>query len=456
MIQWKHSVATKTQFDMEHRFRRADGMYRWFTVKIEPKFEDGNIVCWYGNMFEIHEQKMFSKELAHARDLAEQANETKSAFLANMSHEIRTPLGAILGFTELLKDRHLEWKGRDQFLETISRNGKALTRIIDDILDLAKVESGKLDTEKIEFSFFDLLDEVLDLFKEKTKLKGIYLKLNMDETIPHRICSDPTRLRQIFITIIGNAVKFTENGGITVQVDATFKDHDTVQFKIAVQDTGVGVSMEQSKRLFQPFSQADNTTTRKFGGTGLGLVLSERLAKALGGQVTITDPDSGHGSVFTVSFLATLPRKNPNSLPVPKPLENLTTNNKLNLQGVKVLIADDSADNRFLVQRVLTNNGASVETANNGLEALNKALHGDFNIVLMDIQMPEMDGYEATRCLREAGYKKPIIALTAHAMAEEKTRTRAAGCDGHLTKPLNQKDLIETIQRHIKSSVISN
>ncbi len=417
---------------------------------IQIKDVEGNPYGVYDHAVDVTNRVVQKLDLERAKIEAERANQTKSSFLANMSHEIRTPLGAILGFTDLLKDRNLDIKERDQFLDTISRNGKALTRIIDDILDLAKVESGKLDMEKIDFSFFDLLDEVLDLFRERARSKGIYLRIYMGEHIPSRICSDPTRIRQIFINVVGNAVKFTDEGGITIQVTAHPEKDKTIKFKVAIRDTGVGVSLEQKERLFQPFSQADNTTTRKYGGTGLGLVLSQRLANALGGKVTIDDPEEGRGTIFTISFIAELTQENHTRNSAIKTQAKTEESENRALHGVRILVADDSIDNQFLVHRILTNNGAVVEAAKNGLEAFKQALNGNFDIILMDIQMPQMDGYEATRSLREAGYKKPIIALTAHAMAEEKARTRAAGCDGHLTKPLNTKDLVETISLFLK------
>jgi CheY-like chemotaxis protein/nitrogen-specific signal transduction histidine kinase len=396
-------------------------------------------------MFDISERKSAALELLAAKEVADRANQTKSSFLANMSHEIRTPLGAILGFTDLLKEANLDPAERQQFLDTISRNRKALTRIIDDILDLAKVESGKLEIEKIEFSFHDLIEDVMDLFRERTRSKGIYLRAHTSRKISTNIISDPTRLRQILINIVGNAVKFTESGGVSLEVEAIDDGRDELEFRVHVCDTGIGISEEEQGRLFQPFMQADNSTSRKFGGSGLGLALSKRLAYALGGDVGVTTNSPNPGSTFTVSFMARIPKKSVVESAVsvrPK----LGSGSAHLLDGIRVLFAEDSKDNQFLITRMLTRFGAIVETADNGIQATRAGITGDFDIILMDIQMPEMDGYEATRVLREAGFKKPIIALTAHAMAEERARTKAAGCDGHLTKPLNLGEIIDTIQ----------
>lgn len=392
-----------------------------------------------------HELKKTADELLLAKNDAERANSLKSSFLANMSHEIRTPLGAIIGFADLLREGNLHHSERRQYLDTISRNGKALTRIIDDILDLAKVESGKLEMEKVEFSFHQLIDDVTDIFRERTKSKGIYLRSNIAEVVPAKIISDPTRIRQILINIVGNAVKFTQSGGVTINVKANNAETET-NIIINVQDTGIGLSEEQKEKLFEPFMQADNSTTRKFGGTGLGLALSNRLATALGGKIEIEKCILGKGCTFVVTFKAALPQ--PEKMVVdPK---SLKFENSEKSSGerfpLRILVADDAPDNQQLVRILLQRYGYTVEVAKNGLEAVKMALKGSFDLILMDIQMPVMDGYEATRQLRASGYEQPIIALTAHAMAEERARTMAAGCNGHLTKPIDKIELLRTIQ----------
>ena len=430
--------------------RKKDGpledRYFDFTyVRIDDP--NGNAYGVYDHAVDVTDRVVGRMQLQAAKSEAEKANQTKSSFLANMSHEIRTPLGAILGFTDLLKDSGLSYEERNQFLDTISRNGKALTKIIDDILDLAKVESGKLDVENLDFSLFDLIDDVMDVFRERTRSKNIFLRASINKQTPDRVFSDPTRIRQILINVVGNAVKFTATGGVTIEVSANENIGEKTVFRILVKDTGVGLTAEQKERLFQPFMQADNSTTRKFGGTGLGLALSKRLAKALGGNIFIEANEAQAGCTFGFTFVAALPKLVATEVEIKDDaLENKEKNIQL-ISGIRVLLAEDSSDNQFLVSLVLRKHGAIVETAKNGVEAFKMGMNGDFDIVLMDIQMPEMDGYEATRALREAGFKKPIVALTAHAMAEERARTLAAGCDGHLTKPLNQTELIETIER---------
>jgi len=399
-----------------------------------------------------HDLNKALKETEEARILAEQANATKSAFLANMSHEIRTPLSAILGFNCLLKDPQLSGHDRDLFIDTIERNGKALTHIIDDILDLAKVEAGKLEIEYVDFSLYDLLHDTLDLFGDVAVQKHIDLTLRYDQSAPRSIVSDPARLRQVFINIIGNAVKFTAQGAVQISVSGMIEgpSPDTYTFYVEVKDSGPGLSLEQKERLFQPFVQGDNSVTRKFGGTGLGLVLSKRLTEALSGTIEITQHALGEGSTFVVSFPA---KYSTQSKIRQKSRSNAQSLGLLKgkLDNLNVLLVDDSIDNLLLAKRLLVRSGAQVDTANDGIEALNKAESGSYDIILMDIQMPRMDGYEAMGILRSKGCQIPILALTAHAMLEEKQKSLAAGFNGHLTKPLNFDELVQSIEHHAVS-----
>ncbi|RZA20224.1 MAG: hybrid sensor histidine kinase/response regulator [Proteobacteria bacterium] len=382
------------------------------------------------------------EELMKARVSAEMANQAKSYFLANMSHEIRTPLGAILGFSTLLKERGLESVERDHYVDTIIRNGNALTRIIDDILDLAKVEAGKLETEEVAFSLHQLAADVIDLFKDKVMDKDIYLFLNLDHGIPEQICSDPTRIRQILVNLIGNAVKFTEVGGVEVNARAVPTSDGAIKVTIDVKDTGIGMDSEHKEKLFRPFTQADNSMTRKFGGTGLGLALSQRLSHALSGEISISEGELGKGCTFSLTFIAHSAEV---SIDKQDRLHKPIRVQSDCLKDMKILVVDDSPDNQFLVARLLMKNGALVETAQDGDEGYRMALSGSFDVVLMDIQMPTMDGYQAKQALDMRGYKKPVIALTAHAMIDERFKTEAAGFAGHLTKPLIAAELLKTV-----------
>ncbi len=454
-VRWRQSLKTGEPYETEYRLKHHSGNYRWTLGRALPIFNDaGEIIRWMGTCTDINDLKILRQSLEEtknnlvvAKEAAEAASKTKSAFLANMSHEIRTPLGAILGFGELLKDRELSADKRDQYLDTIKRNGNALTRIIDDILDLAKVEAGKLEVEEIEFSVIELLSEVVDLFKAVTQRKGVALSFAFDNSVPVKILSDPSRIRQILFNIVGNAVKFTDRGEVRIAVDSKPLENSVIQLLITVKDTGRGLTPEQRIRLFQPFTQADNTTTRQFGGTGLGLVLSKRLSEALGGTVKLLESDIGVGCTFQINLLAkkvsVISSRHLNLRGNPK--DSLMSEVSFPLAGLKILVVDDSEDNQFLVRHILQNSGASVILAGNGVEALENTSANYFDIVLMDIQMPFMDGHQAMEALISRGYTRPVIALTAHAMVEERLKTKASGFTGHLTKPLNVGELIATI-----------
>ncbi len=377
-----------------------------------------------------------------ARDEARAASLSKSHFLANMSHEIRTPLAAILGFSALLRDPQLPESEREVFVDTIVRNGEALTRIIDDILDLAKVEAGRLEMEMLDFSLPSLIQEVLLLFKDRVQQKHLMLTADISPEVPLRIASDPLRLRQILVNLIGNAVKFTPEGRVEVVVGAQ-RDNQDWKITIEVKDTGIGLSHEQSARLFQPFTQADHTTTRKFGGTGLGLALSQRLAEALGGHITIPFSEPGKGSNFCLEFHA----HEASTVLEPEKKSPATPVESYQLRGLRVLAVDDSPDNLFLVKSFLARSGAIVTTATSGHQAIDLMVTHAYDIILLDIQMPEMDGYQTIEILKNKGFKGPVVALTAHAMADERHHTQRAGFDAHLTKPLDALELVATVAR---------
>lgn len=373
---------------------------------------------------------------------AQEASRAKSAFLANMSHEIRTPLGAMLGFSELLADDHLTATQR-QYLSTIAKNGQHLLRIVDEILDLSKVESDHIHVENIEFPLSTLMTDTLAPLRLQAKEKGLQFKINFDG-LPDRAISDPTRLRQILINLIGNAIKFTAKGEITVDIKVT--RHPRLEgrslLKVSVKDTGIGITREQQERLFQPFVQADSSMTRRFGGTGLGLFLSRRLAQLLGGDVVLEE-SSNRGSRF--SFTSVFQIKNNESI------ETTENARSKSAQGVaanlaangKVLIVDDAPDNRTLIYLYVSRLGYHVDVAATGAEGVEKALSENYDVILMDVQMPEMDGFEAVKILRSKQYTKPIVALTAHTMKGDRENCLANGFDDYLGKPID-RDLLQT------------
>ncbi len=382
---------------------------------------------------------------ASAVDTAESANAAKSAFLANMSHEIRTPMSAILGFTELLHDADLSAADREDAIARIDRSSRNLLRLIDDILDISKIESNKVDIHRTRFSPQELVGEVISLLRIQAEQNNLELKLVISKDVPNFAYSDPIRVRQILINLIGNAIKFTKIGEITVSLKA--EEQRFIVFE--VEDTGIGISESDRRKLFQPFAQADSSIARKFGGTGLGLALSRRLCERLGGNLVLAESHPGRGSRFK-AYIDGSPFEN-DRIPL-----KVTSETQLKqmvdegaLRGKRILVAEDISDNQILMRFYLEPAGAIIDFASNGAEAVEMAKTHDYDVVLMDIQMPQVDGIQATRTLRASGYTHPIVALTAHAMPEEINRSLDAGCNAHLTKPIAKSELISALLRYV-------
>jgi signal transduction histidine kinase/HPt (histidine-containing phosphotransfer) domain-containing protein/ActR/RegA family two-component response regulator len=386
-------------------------------------------------------------ELGKAKEKAEAANQAKSDFLANMSHDIRTPMNAILGFTELLKRGY----GRNEadarkYLETIHSSGKHLLELINDILDLSKIEAGHLEVERIACSPYSLAAEVVNVLGVKAREKGIALTLTVKGRIPETIESDPTCLRRIVTNLVGNAVKFTERGAVAVVLH--FRETAlTTLIAIDVMDSGIGIAADKLDSMFDPFTQADSSVTRKFGGTGLGLTISRRFARALGGDIVVTS-EYGKGSTFMVTLetgslsgIRMLEEKDLASLE----RSAATDQSRWSFRPARVLIVDDGPENRELLKLVLGDTGLQVSEAENGKVGVELARREAFEVILMDMQMPVMDGFTATRTLRAEGFKMPIFALTANAMKGAEKQVMDAGCSGFLTKPINIDQLLQTL-----------
>lgn len=412
------------------------------------------------SLFAIYRIDMKAKEKsAQALRLAniqvERANEKKSEFLAHVSHEIRTPLGVMLGFVDLLSVAFLPDDERLRYVEVIRRNGKALNEIINDILDLSKVEAGKIAIEKIEFNLNEILTDIADLFNFKAEDKGLLLTIETRGSLPNSYISDPHRLRQILVNLVSNALKFTEQGSITLHCEWEGSLHASHEGELVftVTDTGLGMSTEQQGRLFQAFSQAEESTAREYGGTGLGLLLSRRLARLLGGDVDLAYSAPAKGSTFVVRIPAHTVISDERPL-TPLKLQSHAPEASVaiapaNLQDVRILLAEDAPDNQFLLTQILESFGAKVSVVDNGRDAVNFALKGEQDLILMDIQMPIMNGHEAAQELRMQGYRGPIVALSAHAMPEERRKSQHFGYDDYLTKPIDSDKLVLTIRQHL-------
>ncbi|RZA27262.1 MAG: PAS domain S-box protein [Proteobacteria bacterium] len=439
---WTNSVKNSIPYEIEYRLKGKDGQFRWHLGRAFqiPESVDSD-TRWFGTNTDIHEVKMLTQQLETARLHAESANQIKSRFLANMSHEIRTPLGVIIGFTDLLKEQIQGQVEVESYVDRIVTNSRQLGTLIDEILDLSKVEADRLEADISVFNLRNQLSEVFSSMGMLARDKGLRFEEKWVCADPGLITSDPARFRQILINVIGNAIKFTDHGSIKITMDIEGDEDDRVLLT-RVRDTGIGLNEEQKARIFEPFIQADSSVTRRFGGTGLGLTLSQKLARVLGGDLRIEESAVGAGSTFTISIKIGPP------IAARSQKAKLTTRNDyLQLSPeVRVLIVDDSPDNRAIVARFLKLAGAQFDVAENGAIAVEKALSHHYDVILMDIQMPVMDGYEALIQLRKKGYEKPIMALTAHAMKEEKDRCLEAGFNEYLSKPVDRQSLLRLIK----------
>jgi len=457
-------TTTDPQFSrqLEHRIRYADGEIGYIAVRyFIVKDDQGRTIKTYGANQDITEHKRAEEKLRIAKHRAEAASEAKSAFLANMSHEIRTPMTAILGFTDVLLDASGAGSASSERLEaakTIKRNGEHLLELINGILDLSKIEAGKLSVERVPCSPSQLIADAASLMRVRAESTGVQLRIEYNGPIPQIIRTDPTRLRQILINILGNAFKFTELGTVRLitQLDAP---RAAIEFDVV--DTGVGMTRDQAANLFRPFTQADTSTTRRFGGTGLGLTISKRLAQLLGGDVSLVQTSPGKGSRFRIT-VATGPLDGVGMLTdphaaaafVPEEMTLAADSDTEPLAGRRILLAEDGPDNQRLIAHFLRKAGAEVTLAQDGKQALDAALlarrrRAPFDVILMDMQMPVMDGYTATRQLRERDYSGAVIALTAHAMGQDRQKCLAAGCDDHAPKPVKRQELIEVVRRYL-------
>ena len=439
----EHEIHTKTiMFVPVRAYKQIFGVMTFARVDANAPYSSIDLAVAQ----EVAKKTAIAIKNARLYESAQEASRAKSQFLANMSHEIRTPLGAVIGFAELLlESKSLSDEDRDQ-VRTIIRNGRQLLKLVNEILDLSRVESKKTAIEKVQFSVQQLINDVTTLLKIEAESKGLEFQVQCSSTLVPAVISDPTRLRQILINVIGNAIKFTERGRVNVEVSSTI-DPDNSRMcwlRVRVEDTGIGIRKEDVNRLFQTFSQADSSTRKKFGGTGLGLYLAKNLAQALGGDLRLEKSEPGVGSVFVITIHAELAH----DYVRPESEIGEVAPEPAHFKRLKVLVVDDAADNRELIGRFLIKMGHVAEFAENGVVGVHRALKGDFDVVLMDIQMPEMDGFEALKQLREKDYRKPVVALTAHAMKGDREICLQSGFDDYLVKPVNRQALRESLAKY--------
>jgi PAS domain S-box-containing protein len=418
-------------------------------ILIRPRFENGEVHEIIASCVEITALKEAERELRAAKERAEAADRAKSEFLAVMSHEIRTPLNAVLGFAALLQQSSLNDE-QQSWLKTIGSSGESLLALINDILDFSKIEAGQLTLHHEPVALAVLLDELTSMFRSRAEAKGVTLDVVPAPDLPEIILVDAQRLRQVLVNLVGNAVKFTPRGAIRILVytgapSATAPSERQIWFSI--RDTGIGIPLDRRDRLFKPFSQVDSSTTRTYGGTGLGLAICDRLVRMLGGDISV-ESTPGEGSTFTFSVRATVtslsdafvhPMPATVSTAVPAPVVP---------QTLRILLAEDQPQNRQLIRQVLQSRGYRADIVENGRQAVEAATTRDYDLLLLDLRMPEMDGLEAAWTIRERLHDRTqpkIYALTANVFPEDRERCLKAGMDGILTKPLNFKELFDTV-----------
>ena len=456
MVPWEECRKSEVPIsNVAMDFVDKSGASRVFKVNCSPLFGDERkargVMVSFDDVTVLEKHKV---ELKVAKDEADAANKAKSDFLANMSHEIRNPMNAIVGFTDILR-RGLEDSAaiRTTYLDTIHASGTHLVELINDILDFSKIEAGKLDLEVRDCSPYLIMTEVVNVLRMKAEQQSLELTLAVRGKIPESIQSDPTRIRQVLMNLVGNAIKFTTEG--SVNIVASMIEHEgqpSLRFEII--DTGIGLTREQAGRLFQQFMQADSSVTRRFGGTGLGLAISKRLTEALGGEIGV-DSESGIGSRFHFS-VATGDLRGVAFIDENQASEKFRSTGRSKQLGLntlfrpaRVLVTDDTPANRQLVGLVLRKAGLQVDEAENGAVAVEKATLNSYDLLLMDMQMPVMDGFTATATLRAQGLQTPIMAFTANVTEQDKQRCVAAGCTGFLTKPINIDLLLSTLAEYL-------
>ena len=433
------SVESRQSYSIEHRLLMKDGRIKYVNERGQTDYDsEDNPLKSTGTIQDITEKKQIEQELLEAKAQAEQASRFKSEFLANMSHEIRTPLHAVLGMSHLALQTEPTTKQRE-YLESIETAGKSLLALVNDILDFSKIEAGKLHMEKVDFQLDGVLARVSSLLLPKAKEKGLSFLVSVGEDTPHALVGDPLRLEQVLVNLVGNALKFTERGEVVISVVAEESGEKRTRLRFSVRDTGIGLTKEQTQKLFQAFTQADGSTTRKYGGTGLGLSISRQLVTLMGGEIGVeSEPGQGSEFYFTAEFGLQPPDR--------VRIETATTVDREAMEmirGARILLAEDNPINKRIAMDLLEGWGFEAVWASDGKEAVRAAQGSDFDLIFMDIQMPEMDGYKATGRIRATGRNKavPIVAMTAHAMAEERAKCLEAGMNDHVPKPFEPEEL---------------
>lgn len=458
-MEWGETVASGSKYNSDFRFLHADQTVKWVAAIASPIFnQDGELEGYIGVNVDISDRKDLESDLVSARRHADAAANAKSNFLANMSHEVRTPMNGVLGFAELLLDSDLDGEKR-RYVQLISDSGKAMMSLLNNVLDISKIESGKMAKSEKLVDIHHLLEGSLSLMQSNAEQKQLPLSLQIDDSVPQYVVTDGMHLRQIILNLLGNAIKFTYRGYVKLNVSATFEVGQDIVLHISVEDTGIGIDEKRQSAVFNPFEQANEQITSRYGGTGLGLSISKDLAALIGGKLSLISVP-GKGSIFSLDLPASLSHQNieDKSRQITQP----SLGRKLT-KGIRVLVAEDHDVNQILVRTILENLHCSVDIASDGTQAVAKVIKmagrkQQYDLVLMDIQMPNLNGYDATKKIRSAGIGSddlPIIAFTANAYADDIAACLKAGMQGHLAKPVSKTQLTEILEKWtVKSAIV--